>query len=59
MVVPDEGMPGETHPASNEGASDPEAELLSNTSSGGDPIDNAACISASSFSYAELEEKLK
>ncbi|RVX10501.1 hypothetical protein CK203_016863 [Vitis vinifera] len=26
---------------------------------GGNPVDDAACISASSFSYAELEEKLK
>ena len=25
----------------------------------GSPVDDAVCISASSFSYAELEEKLK
>ena len=42
VVVPDEGTPGETHPAENEGASDPEEELLSNSSSGGDPVDDAA-----------------
>ncbi|RVX07556.1 hypothetical protein CK203_025151 [Vitis vinifera] len=59
VVVPDEGMPDKTHPAANEGAPDPEEDLLSNTSSGGDPVDDAACISAGSFSYAELEEKLK
>ena len=59
VVVPDEGTPGETHPAENEGAPDPEEELLSNASSGGNPVDDAACISASPFSYAELEERLK
>ena len=58
-VVPDEGTPGETHPVVNEGAPEPEEELLSNASSGGDPIDDAACLSASLFSYADLEEKLK
>ena len=52
-------MPDKTHPAANEGAPDPEEDLLSNTSSGGDLVDDAACISASLFSYAELEEKLK
>ena len=59
MVVPDEGTPGETHLAKNDGAPDPGEELLSNASSGGDPVDDAACTSASPFSYAELEEKLK
>ena len=59
MVVPDEGTPGETHPTEIEGAPDPGEELLSNASSGGDPVDDAACTSASPFSYAELEEKLK
>ncbi|RVW98102.1 hypothetical protein CK203_029018 [Vitis vinifera] len=59
MVVPDEGTPGEIHPAENEGAPDPGEELLSNASSGGDPVDDATCTSASPFSYAKLEEKLK
>ena len=59
VVVPDEGMPGETQPAENEGAPDLEEESPSNASSGGSPVDDAACISAGSFSYAELEEKLK
>ena len=36
-----------------------EEELLSNASSGGSPVDDATCISAGSFSYVELEEKLK
>ena len=59
MLVPDGGSPGETQPTENEGAQDPKEESLSNASSGGSPVDDAACISASSFSYAELEEKLK
>ncbi|RVW80457.1 hypothetical protein CK203_042287 [Vitis vinifera] len=57
MVVPDEGTPGETHLAKNDGAPDPGEELLSNASSGGDPVDDAACTSASPFSYAELERE--
>ena len=59
MVVPDEGAPGETHPAENVEAPDPEEELPSSASSRGNPVDDAACIFASIFSYAELEEKLK
>ena len=59
VVVPDESMPGETQPIENEGAPDLEEESPSNASSGGSPVDDAACISANSFSYAELEEKLK
>ena len=59
VVVPDEGTPGETHPAEKEGASNPEEELLSDVSLGGNPIDDATYLSASPFSYAELEEKLK
>ncbi|RVW15696.1 hypothetical protein CK203_075288 [Vitis vinifera] len=59
VVVPDEGTPGETQPAENEGAPELEEELPSNASSGGSPVDDVACISAGSFSYADLEEKLK
>ena len=59
MLVPDGCSPGETRPTENEGAPDPEEESLSNASSGGSPVDDATCISASSFSYSELEEKLK
>ena len=59
VAVPDENAPGETHPTENVEASHPEQELLSNASSGGNLVDDAACTSASPFSYAELEEKLK
>ena len=59
VLVPDGGSPGETQPTKNDGAPDPEEESLSNASLGGNPVDDAACISASSFSYAELEKKLK
>ena len=58
-LVPDGGLPEEAQPVENEGAPDPEGGTLSNASSEGSPVDGAACISASSFSYAELEEKLK
>ena len=59
VLVLDGGSPRETQPVENEGAPDPNEESLSNASSGGSPVDDAACISASSFTYAELEEKLK
>ena len=59
VVVPDGGSLGATQPAETTGAPDSEEESLSNASSGRNPIDDATCISASAFSYAELEEKLK
>ena len=59
VVVPDGDSLGATQPAETDGALDPEEESLSNASSGGNPVDDAACISASAFSYAELEKKLK
>ena len=59
VVIPDEGAPGETHPAENVEAPNPKGESLSNASSERNPVDDAACTSASLFSYAELEEKLK
>ena len=49
VVVPNESSPGETQPAENDGAPDP----------WGSPVDDAVCISASAFSYAELGEMLK
>ena len=58
-LVPYGGLPEEAQPVENEGVPDPEEESLSNASSGSSLVDDAACISASSFSYAELEEKLK
>ncbi|KAL6332995.1 hypothetical protein AAG906_020011 [Vitis piasezkii] len=58
-MVLDGGSLGETQPAENDGALDPEEESLSDAASGGSPVDDAACISASPFNYAKLEEKLK
>ncbi|RVW70025.1 hypothetical protein CK203_059026 [Vitis vinifera] len=59
VVVPDGDSPGATQPVEIDGAPELEEEPLSNASSGGNPVDDAVCISASAFSYAELEEKLK
>ncbi|RVW83005.1 hypothetical protein CK203_042426 [Vitis vinifera] len=59
VLVPDGGSPGETQPTENDGTPDPGKESLPNASSGGSPIDDAACISASPFSYAKLGEMLK
>ncbi|RVW76111.1 hypothetical protein CK203_049156 [Vitis vinifera] len=59
VMVPDEVAPGETHPAVNVEASNPEQESPSVASSGGNLVNDAACTSASPFSYAELEDKLK
>ncbi|RVW33123.1 hypothetical protein CK203_111165 [Vitis vinifera] len=59
VVVPDGDSPGVTQPVETDGAPDPEEEPLSNASSEGNLVDDAACISASGFNYAELEEKLK
>ena len=59
VLVPDEDSPEEVHPAVHDGASDPGEESHPTASSGGSPIDDAACTSASTFSYAELGEMLK
>ena len=59
VMVPDEVAPGETHPVINVEAPNPEQESSSLASSEGNPVNDAACGSASPFSYAELEEKLK
>nr|CAN82629.1 hypothetical protein VITISV_028131 [Vitis vinifera] len=59
VIVPDEVAPGETHPVVNVEAPNPEQESPSVASSGGDLVNDAACTSASPFSYAELEDKLK
>ncbi|RVW27960.1 hypothetical protein CK203_094109 [Vitis vinifera] len=58
-MVPDEVAPGETHPTVNVEAPNPEQESPFVASSGGDLVDDATCTSASPFSYAELEDKLK
>ena len=59
VVVLDEDAPGKTHPAENAEATHPERKSPSVASSGEEPVNDAACSSASSFSYAELEDKLK
>ena len=59
MLVPDEGSSEETQPAVNDGGLSPGEESHHNASSGGSPVDDAACTSASPFSYAELGEMLK
>ena len=59
VVVPDEVALGEAHPAGNVEAPHPERKSPSAASSCGEPVNDAACSSASSFSYAELEDKLK
>ena len=58
-MVPDEVAPGEAHPAVNVEALHLERKSPSAASSGGELVNDAACSSASSFSYAELEDKLK
>ena len=59
VLVPDEGSPEETQPAVNDEAPDLGEESHPTASSGGNPVNDAACISASPFSYAELGEMLK
>ncbi|RVW25989.1 hypothetical protein CK203_098048 [Vitis vinifera] len=59
VLVPDEGSPEEIQPAVNNGGPKPREELHPSASSGGSPVDDVACISASPFSYAELGEMLK
>ena len=59
MLVPNKGSPEEIQPAVNDGGPDLGEESHHNASSGGSPVDDAACTSASPFSYAELGEMLK
>ena len=59
ILVPDEGSPEEIQPVVNDGDPKPGEESHHNALSGGSPIDDAACTSASLFSYAELGEMLK
>ena len=59
VLVPDGGSSGETQPAENDGAPDPREESHPTVLLGGSPVDDAACISSSPFSYAELGEMLK
>ena len=59
MLVPDEGSPEKVQPVVNNGGPEPREESHPSASSGGSPVDDAACTSASPFSYAELGEMLK
>ena len=59
VLVPDEGSPGEIQPTVNDGGPEPGEESHPSALSGGSPVDDAVCISSSSFSYAELGEILK
>ena len=59
VMVPVEVAPGEIHPAVNVEAPNPEQESPFVASSGGDPVNDASCTSASPFSYAKVEDKLK
>ena len=59
VLVPDKGSSEEIQSAMNDGGPNPGEESPHNASSGGSLVDDAACTSASSFSFAELEEMLK
>ena len=43
VVVPDENTPGKTHPTENVEAPNPEEESPFVASSGGNPVNDAAC----------------
>ena len=59
VVVPAKVASGEAHPAVNVEAPHPERKSPSAALSGGEPVHDASCSSDDSFSYAELEDKLK
>ena len=59
MLVPDEGSPEKVQPVVNNGGPEPREESHPSASSGGSPVDDATCTSASLSNYAELEEMLK
>ena len=59
VPVLDEGSLEEIQSAVNDGGPDPGEELHHSALSGGSPVDDATCTSASLSSYAELEEMLK
>ena len=59
VVVPAEVASGEVHPAVNVEAPHPEQKSPSAASSGGELVNDASCSFDNSFSYAELEDKLK
>ena len=59
ILVRDEGSPEEIQPIVNDGGPKPRKESRPSASSGESPVNDAACTSASPFSYAELGEMLK
>ena len=59
MLVRDEDSPEYIQPAFNDEGPTPREEPHNNDSIGANPTDDAACTSASPFSYAELGEMLK
>ena len=59
VFVLDEGLPEDIQSTVNDEGSAPREESHHNDSSGGSPVDDEACTSASPFSYAELGEMLK
>ncbi|XP_034672583.1 uncharacterized protein LOC117904181 [Vitis riparia] len=59
VPVPNEGSPAETQSVVNDGGPDPEEESNHTALLEGSLVDDAACISTSPFSYAELGEMLK
>ena len=59
VLVPDEGSPEEIQAAVNNGGPEPGEESHPSASLGRSPVDDAACTSASPFSYAKLGEMLK
>ena len=59
VLVLDEGSPEEIQSVVNDGGLEPGEESHPSASSGGSPVDDAVCTSASTFSYVELEEMLK
>ena len=59
VLVSNEGSPEEIQPVVNDGGPKLGKESHPSASSRGSPVDDAACTSASPFSYAELGEMLK
>ncbi|KAL6348382.1 hypothetical protein AAG906_005687 [Vitis piasezkii] len=59
VIILDADSPGKIDPAKDVEAPCPEQKLPPVASSGGEPVDDASCSSCSSFSYTELEHKLK
>ena len=59
VLIPDEESPGDVRPAMNAEGPAPGEEPYNDDPAKGGPSDDAACVSASPFNYAELGEMLK